>query len=339
MISHLVKQAKMAELLDLSNSHTINTTHGAIDYTMIGEGNPAILMIHGNSFKRNIFKHILASGLSKTHRLLAIDLPGHGDSADANDPESSYTMPGYANAAVQVLDSLNIQDVIVIGWSLGGHIAIEMAPLLDSRLKGAMLIGCPPVNTGEIPTAFSLAGGDSWRTSFPARDDLTPEEMNEYAHICADPPYEDWMGLAVKRCHQRARSIMFAAFAGPNAHVMQRSIVESNDKVLWAVVNGIDEPWINLDFINGIKFKNIWRLGQISIPDTKHAPFWAEPEAFQEILNDYVQDISKKMAEEQAFRDQFVEIKEAEDVDVKETATTMEIPASVTSDGSDIIKG
>jgi len=276
---------------DIPHHFSIATSHGRIRGTSIGTGSPAILMIHGNSFSSTIFKHVFQSSLSSQYQLVTFDLPGHGRSDNAIEPEKSYTQTGYGDAAIQVLTALEIADVVVVGWSLGGHIAIEMASIW-THIKGVMLIGTPPVNTGEIPLAFNLAGsGGDWHKGYPARNDLKPFEQLEYARVCADPPYEDWMAEAVARCDQQARSIMFDAFAGPGAVVTQREIVESKSDLLWAVVNGSDEPWINLQFIRNIKFAKLWKNQCIEMEGLKHAPFWAKPIDFQLLLEEYVKDI------------------------------------------------
>ena len=54
-------------------------------------------------------------------------------------------MAGYADLAVSILQHLGIQTVVVLGWSLGGHVAIELIPLLPRGiLKGIMITGTPP---------------------------------------------------------------------------------------------------------------------------------------------------------------------------------------------------
>lgn len=272
----------------------IETKHSTVQIYTRGTINSraAVLLLHGNSFNSTIFKHILSSDLYLKHKLIALDLPGHGGSsnAKAEDAEKVYTMPAYADAALEVLVQLEVTKIIVIGWSLGGHVAIEMAAK-SSIIKGAMLIGCPPCDTGDVPLAFSLASnqasGKSWRDGYPAREHLSEEEMLEYATVCADAPYEEWMYEAVKRTDGAARRIMFEAFAGENAIVRQREIVQTKD-VLWAICNGTAEPWINLEFIDRIKFSRLWRQQCVGMPGLLHAPFWAQPDEFQKLLSEYL---------------------------------------------------
>lgn len=130
-------------------------------------GNPALLCIHGNSHSSEIFRHVLHSSLSRSNQILAFDLPGHGLSDDATDPNNAYTMPAFAKCAWEVLDVLKIREVIVFGWSLGGHLGIEMiaAPAAHTKLRGVMIVGTPPIGHGEVDDGFTF-GDDGWRGSY-----------------------------------------------------------------------------------------------------------------------------------------------------------------------------
>jgi pimeloyl-ACP methyl ester carboxylesterase len=269
---------------------TVSTSHGKIAVSSIGTGSPAILLIHGNSFCRKIFRHVLNDDiLLKDHQIIAFDLPGHGESSNALEPEKSYTMPGYAAAAVELLGMLGISEVIVLGWSLGGHIGIEMLPLFPG-LKGLMLVGAPPVDHGEIGKGFTF-GTEDWTTALAARDDLTEEEITEFALGCADPPYEDWMREAVARTDPEARSIMFKGFASGKV-LNQRTILEKSNVTI-AVVNGKREPFLNLEWMRAnVKPKILWGRALVEIDGLKHAPFWGGPEKFEPILCRFVEDVS-----------------------------------------------
>jgi pimeloyl-ACP methyl ester carboxylesterase len=267
----------------------ITTSHGTLAVTSAGVGAPALLLLHSNSFCSKIWRHVFSSPITQSHRVIAFDLPGHGDSSNAPDPEKSYTMPAYAAAAVELLHHLRIPDVVVLGWSLGGHVGIEMIPRFPG-LKGLMIVGAPPVAYGEIDAGFTF-GPAGWRSAFPARDDFSEDDVTQYAHVCADPPYEDWMREAVARTDPRARKIMFEGFASGEV-LDQRKVVGESD-VSVAVVNGADEPFVNLEFVRGVKYKNLWRGECFEMEGLKHAPFWARPEEFGSILEDFVSEVSR----------------------------------------------
>ena len=104
----------------------IATSHGSVAVEESGQGGIPVLLIHGNSFFRDVFRNQIQGQIAKTHRFITFDLPGHGQSSNAPDPQRSYTRPGLTDAAIELLDELGIAEAIVLGWSLGGHIGIEM---------------------------------------------------------------------------------------------------------------------------------------------------------------------------------------------------------------------
>jgi pimeloyl-ACP methyl ester carboxylesterase len=74
--------------------------------------------------------------LAESYRLIAFDLPRHGQSSDAPDPSRTYTRPGLADATTELLEKLSIER------ARGGHIAIEMI----SRYSG--MLGLPRTRLG-----------------------------------------------------------------------------------------------------------------------------------------------------------------------------------------------
>ena len=115
-----------------------------------GRGLPLVL-IHGNSTCKEVFDALLCSGLGDRNRLIALDLPGHGASADAINPEKTYTFQGYAEAVTEVLSVLGIDKAAIYGWSLGGYIGLEMVSRYHG-LVGLIISGAPPVH----PTIESI---------------------------------------------------------------------------------------------------------------------------------------------------------------------------------------
>jgi len=214
--------------------------------------------------------------------LIAFDLPGHGESSDAPEPERTYTMSGYAQTAVEVLQQLEIDSVIIFGWSLGGHVAIEMIPLFPG-IKGILIVGTPPGSgQGFKPNPHM---------GLAAKEKLSKEEIDMYAHHTCGWPYEPWIGEAVTRTDGRARRIMFDAFiAGAGAD--QKRVVETSD-VLCAVINGADEPFVDLDYVDTIGYKNLWEEKCHRLPDLGHAPFWEDPDAFAPLLQRFINSVPK----------------------------------------------
>ena len=93
------------------NERTITTSAGALRLTESdGVGMP-ILMIHGTGSCRAVFGKQLESALADQHRLIAVDLPGHGESADAADV-AAYTLRGLTGVMTEVVHQLGLADAL-----------------------------------------------------------------------------------------------------------------------------------------------------------------------------------------------------------------------------------
>jgi pimeloyl-ACP methyl ester carboxylesterase len=274
----------------MMNERKIATAHGDISLLTAGESGPAVLFIHGNSSSKEVWRRQYDSELAAGRRFVVMDLPGHGASSDAPDPQAAYCMGGYAEAAVAVLNELGIDRVAVIGWSLGGHIAIEMIPMF-AGIAGILISGTPPVHTGDmesISSGFhlnectSLGGQQSW----------TPAEAELFASTALVPGESapDWALAAAIRTDSRARQMMFAAFmagrGGDHAEIV------AGTKVPTAVINGADDPFINNDFVRAAVYGNLWRNEVMLLDGLSHAPFWQAPEIFNALLAGFLSDLT-----------------------------------------------
>ncbi|KAI9663297.1 MAG: dolichol-P-mannose synthesis [Alyxoria varia] len=198
-------------------------------------------------------------------------------------------MAGYAEAVTEILAYYSIDDYVIFGWSLGGHIGIEMLPRSDSKTKGPrglMMTGTPPIPRGQVNLGFK---GDG-HMNMAFREVLTDDEKHRFAYGTAGLPYEDWLLENVNRTDPCARRLMYEAFSG-GLGVDQQEAIEKTG-VLTAIVNGAAEPFVKLDFIRGVKYGNLWRGECIELDGLGHAPFWEKPEDFHQILRDFVEDAS-----------------------------------------------
>lgn len=106
-----------------------------VSFVDVGTG-PAMVLIHGlGGSWRNWLENILA--FATTHRVIALDLPGFGASPRPNAPIS---MVGYADLVVGLLQELGIDRAAVIGNSMGGLIAMELALRYPERVGNLVLV-------------------------------------------------------------------------------------------------------------------------------------------------------------------------------------------------------
>jgi 3-oxoadipate enol-lactonase len=82
----------------------------------------------------------LTEDLSKEHHVVLVDLPGHGKSGK---PIGRYPPKRMAYAVMDVIKSLSLTGPILIGNSLGGATAIEVALLAPEKINAIALLGAP----------------------------------------------------------------------------------------------------------------------------------------------------------------------------------------------------
>ncbi|WP_342782129.1 alpha/beta hydrolase [Psychrobacillus soli] len=113
----------------------IQVNQADVAYREEGNGEP-ILLIHGFCGSLDYWDNIIDE-LARTHRVIALDLPGHGDSAVQ---ENIKEIDQYATFIKDFIDVLKIEQVTMLGHSLGGYITLAFAEKYSNRLKGFSLI-------------------------------------------------------------------------------------------------------------------------------------------------------------------------------------------------------
>lgn len=136
-------------------------------YVEQGQG-PAIVLMHG--YTGTADRHFIANGvfanLAKDHRVIAIDLRGHGKSGKPV-TASEYGQQ-MALDVVRVLDHLKIQRAHVLGYSLGAMIAGRLATLHPERLISVAYIASLPLRTTDTyMEKFAAASVEELESDLP----------------------------------------------------------------------------------------------------------------------------------------------------------------------------
>lgn len=161
------------------------------DYGEANRATTPILCLSGLTRNSKDF-HRTAERLSKTHRVVAMDYRGRGQSERDSDPYN-YIPTTYLNDARHLLTLLGLHKVIIIGTSLGGLLAMGMALVMPSAIKAVILndIGPEVANNGRerimeyIGTDTSPADWDAaaaeLREKFPTLSLRSDQEWREAA--------------------------------------------------------------------------------------------------------------------------------------------------------------
>jgi pimeloyl-ACP methyl ester carboxylesterase len=129
----------------------IDTSIERANVTVEGEG-PAILLLHGFGAAIDWWDDV-APALASHHRIIRIDLIGHGGTAA---PKVGYAIPRQAHLATAVLDKLGVGHVTVVGHSMGGEVAVALAEIEPERVDRIILIDSPPTSDASFTIMTKL---------------------------------------------------------------------------------------------------------------------------------------------------------------------------------------
>lgn len=117
--------------------------HFDFHYSFRGDINkPLILFLHGFMGDSNEFNQVI-SLLSKQFCCLTVDLPGHGKTRILSG-EECYTMANTAQGLIDWLDELNVERCILLGYSLGGRLALYLSIHFPERFSKVVLESTSP---------------------------------------------------------------------------------------------------------------------------------------------------------------------------------------------------
>jgi pimeloyl-ACP methyl ester carboxylesterase len=249
-----------------------------------------VLLIHGTGASKNAFARQFESPLAQRFRLIALDLPGHGDSADAGDV-ATYGVPGLGRAAAEVLDALRIEHAAVYGWSLGGHVAMELLSY-HPAIAGLMLGGAPPVPKGPLGLLRGFHAGFDMLLASKAQ--FSERDVQRFAQLCFGNEVPAAFLADMRRSDGRCRTqFMRSVLRGDGAD--QRQAVE-RATVPIAFLNGEHERFVRLSYLDGVGRIEPWGKGFEVIAGAGHAPFWQQAEAFNDRLSRFAADVAAAAA-------------------------------------------
>jgi pimeloyl-ACP methyl ester carboxylesterase len=120
-------------------------------YEVYGEGRPVVLL-HGAFYTINLNWSQLIPELSKSRKVIAIEMQGHGHTP-VSDRKLSF--PALAGDVAGVMDYLNIDSADVVGYSMGGSVAYQFAVLSPKRLRKLVIISSTYKTSGWLPIVNS----------------------------------------------------------------------------------------------------------------------------------------------------------------------------------------
>jgi 2-succinyl-6-hydroxy-2,4-cyclohexadiene-1-carboxylate synthase len=251
------------------------------------QSNPAILFLHGFlGLGEDWFD--LARDLSQDHFCILPDLPGHGQSRESGHPSSD--MAAMSEAIVNLLDDLKIECVTLVGYSMGGRIALCTAVRFANR-----------VNTLVLESASPGIEDDKERIDRAAIDDLRADQI-ERKGVAAF--VEQWYNAPLfYSLHAKPEklALLKQSRLGHDPHALAtalRGLSVGRQPSLWQEIVRLDIPTLIIAGALDMKYCDIAnkmaallpRCRQITIGDAGHNAHFEQPQEFLARLREFLHD-------------------------------------------------
>jgi pimeloyl-ACP methyl ester carboxylesterase len=247
----------------------------------------AVVFVHGNSSSALTWRQLMTGTFGQRYRCLALDLPGHGHSAPAPHP-SAYSLPGYAKVLTGFAQETGAADAVVVGWSLGGHIAMEAAPDMPTA-RGFVIFGTPPVGSAsQLAEAFypNPAMGIGMTST------VTPDQAHAYAASFTRPgsalPLDEFTN-DILRTDGAARAGLSASITEGRFRD-QVAVAEALERPL-AILHGQADQFVNPAYLRELSIPSLWRGSIQLIAEAGHAPHQETPDELSDLLRQFIAEL------------------------------------------------
>ena len=254
-----------------------------------GEGAP-LLVLHGFTGDSSTMSSI-AKPLSEKYSVISVDLPGHGSTAKDLEPYL-FNFEDTLAALIEVMEFHNQQEFNVLGYSMGGRLALGLATKYPDRIKNTILIG-----------ATAGIADENQRTARRRSDDRLADEIVEKG---IDWFVEYWMDQPIFESQIRIDSETLDASRRQrlknNAQGLANSLRGSgtgSQPSLWRKLNEITSPTLILVGEEDPKFRSLAvRLNSgiskseiVVVPESGHACHLENPVFTLEAINAFLEEV------------------------------------------------
>lgn len=258
-----------------------------------GRGDDTVVCLHGAGSRADRFWHNLAPIAARGHRVLALDFPGHGYASKGS--SITHSTPAFAGFVRAVLQVLDVKRPVIVGTSLGGHVAAAIAVEDPDSVSALVLIGAvgivpPEPHEGPLsPVPMWDASPDAIRNKLHmvvARPELiTDEWVNEEAHINSSPG-----------ARESLQAVAGYLAGGVDADRVGDQLRDAVTHIPTLLVWGADDRWVPPSV--GRRTHELLGAPLVLMAGTAHAPYYEDPETFNRLVVDFLG--SKPVAEAHA---------------------------------------
>jgi pimeloyl-ACP methyl ester carboxylesterase len=255
-----------------------------------GRGEQAVIFIHGLSTRADRFRENLEPLAAAGYRAIAYDMPGHGLASKPTDYD--YGTPAFARFLGDLLDSLGLPRVHLVGTSLGGHVAALFAVDNPARVRSLMLtdaVGIVPVPEASRE-AVRNGVKDTSREGLARKADFVLENKALITDAYVD---EDWR---VNNSPGAAQALVkLGNYFGDhlNKHVVGERLRALAKTLPMMLVWGEKDRAVPLA-IGEASREMLEHVRLEVIAGTGHNPYLENPQVFNKLLAGFLREASKQ---------------------------------------------
>lgn len=259
-----------------------NTANNGSRYTLTGKADaPVIVLIHGLGLTRDTWKNHLPA-LEQSFQVLNYDLYGHGESAA---PPEKLSLTVFAQQLRELLDELNIEQVALVGFSLGGMINRRFAMDYPDRVSALVIFNSPHERGEEAQKrveaqASSAHAGGPGATLSAALERWFTAEFRQ-SHLSVITQVSDWILANDPEHYAQARWVLangVVELIHPDPPITHPTLVMtceydsgSTPAMSQSIVEGIDGSQLHI------------------IPQLQHMGLVEQPELFYQPAIEFLQ--------------------------------------------------
>ncbi len=269
----------------------IRLRQGFLEMSDEGSGGEAVLLLHGFTGSKESWIG-LRRALAPERRVIALDLPGHGGTEVGRDP-ADYSMERSSEGIENVLRELAIERVALVGYSMGGRLALYFTLSRPERVSRVVLESASAGIADATERAERVASDEALAALLESAGIEAFVERWE-----ALPLFQSLADLTVEARDRLHRQRLACSPAGLAASL--RGLGTGSQPWLGDRLGEIGVPVLLIAGSRDAKFARIGRDLVRSIPEARleiiegagHIPHIERPEAFDRLVHEFFQEVS-----------------------------------------------
>lgn len=250
-----------------------------IKYDVIGNGDVSLVFITGwGGNRKDWFNQI--DYFSTKYKIITIDLAGFGESDNTRE---NWSMYNFGRDVASVVKKLDLDNIILIGFSMGGPVALETAQLIPDRI-----IGIIPIDVfHDVEFKISEKNFEMMIASFmkmvtqPTKENVSRLFSKEVESVLIERVITDWSTASLIGWEESLKNVIRYMYVTDE---LKNSLLNIDKPI--RCINS-DQQKINLD--NALKYSNDFNIKIIT--NTGHIIMWEKPDEFNHVLSETILEI------------------------------------------------